>query len=247
MPALIFLNGDCTYSEELKKLILNHSVVVAADGGYEHCRKLGLVPDYLVGDMDSISSSGLEEFSRISPEKLLRYPPEKDFTDSEIALNKVLENNVKEIIFIGAMGGRYDHMFANQMTAASLALKGINVTLTDGNTFMYSITADNPFTRSVNKSVKTKYRYSLIPCVEDIEHVDISGLKYSLSKTPLMFGSQRGVSNENIVGGEDIDDIDDIGDIDDIEDIDDIVDIKDIEDIVISVSNGVAFLCVSPF
>ncbi|MDD2393450.1 MAG: hypothetical protein PHV88_05250, partial [Eubacteriales bacterium] len=54
MSALISLGGKCKYTNEIAELVGSTSPVIAADRGYVHCRSLGIIPNFLVGDMDSI-------------------------------------------------------------------------------------------------------------------------------------------------------------------------------------------------
>ena len=225
MSALIFLGGSCTYTEKLREHTGKSKYVIAVDRGYEHCLKMGIRADYLLGDMDSISERALEKAKTDPKLNIIKYQPKKNFTDSELAIEKALELGCKEIIFAGAFGSRLDHMLANQMTVATLALKGIRCCLTDGINFMYTVTKEtSPFIiknqdekrniRVYNGPLKLvdegvgeeekkvpghddkKEYISLISLIEDIERVDISGLSYPARNLPLPLGSQRAVSNQ---------------------------------------------------
>lgn len=186
-------------------MVRGMSPVVAADRGYVHCRNLGIFPDHLTGDMDSIPQEYLEEAVCSGITAVSRHSTDKDQTDSEIAVEIALQAGCDSIFFIGAFGERYDHMLANQMTAASLAEKGINCVLTDGVTYMYTVTPLNsPFSIKFQGAGKFRDVVSLVPVKGDFLQVDIEGLKYRLNNDRIDFGSQRAVSNTPVLtpGGE---------------------------------------------
>jgi len=91
-------------------------VLVAADSGLILCEEAGLTPDWVVGDMDSLACrASRDDTSRLDkypPEKVLRFPVDKDFTDTEFALNLLSEKGCDEIWIAGGGGGRLDHFFA---------------------------------------------------------------------------------------------------------------------------------------
>ena len=84
------------------------SVKVAADSGLELALGLGIEPDLVVGDMDSISDPSL--LARFPPERVLRFPADKDETDTEIGLRILRERGCGEITIVGGGGGRLDHL-----------------------------------------------------------------------------------------------------------------------------------------
>lgn len=89
-------------------------LIIAADAGYLHLEKLGLKPDLLIGDFDSM------EF--IDPGcEILRFPVEKDDTDTMLAVKSGLERGFRDFLIYGALGGkRLDHSIANIQTLAYL-------------------------------------------------------------------------------------------------------------------------------
>jgi thiamine pyrophosphokinase len=85
------------------------SLVAAADSGLQAAEAAGLRPDWIVGDMDSLDD--LRRLDRYPPERVLRYPAEKDFTDTELAVMLLWENGCDDIWLLGGGGGRIDHLF----------------------------------------------------------------------------------------------------------------------------------------
>lgn len=85
-------------------------MIVAADSGLDTLLSYGYEPDFIVGDMDSISSRKiLEEFHK---SKLLVYPEDKDYTDTELAIEHLYEKGCSDVVIIGGGGGRLDHLIA---------------------------------------------------------------------------------------------------------------------------------------
>lgn len=91
--------------------------IIAADGGYLHCLEEGLQPDLLLGDFDSLQHI---------PEQidLLRFPAEKDDTDSMLAIKEGLRRGFRRFALYGCSGGRLDHTLGNVQALAYLAKAG---------------------------------------------------------------------------------------------------------------------------
>ena len=106
----IICNAPIVDLLKAKERILSFPLLIAVDGGLNHCHKLGIRPDLAVGDFDSADPSILDNFKNI-PTKL--YPKDKDKTDLEIALELIDHSQVKEISVFGALGERTDHTLGN--------------------------------------------------------------------------------------------------------------------------------------
>jgi thiamine pyrophosphokinase len=85
-------------------------LIVAADSGLTAAEAAGLRPDWVLGDMDSLGD--LSRLDAYPPERVLRYPPDKDYTDTELALGLLRERGCDEFWLIGGGGGRLDHLLA---------------------------------------------------------------------------------------------------------------------------------------
>ncbi|MDR3337529.1 MAG: thiamine diphosphokinase [Treponema sp.] len=86
------------------------ALLVAADSGLIAMENAGLVPDWIIGDMDSLDdTSRLEAYS---PGRIRRYPHEKDYTDTELALSLLREQGCDTAWLVGGGGGRTDHLLA---------------------------------------------------------------------------------------------------------------------------------------
>lgn len=89
-------------------------LVVAADSGLNLAEAAGFVPDYITGDMDSLGvpEDAEKRLAAYPSGKVLRYPCDKDFTDTELAVALLFEKGCTEIIILGGGGGRLSHILA---------------------------------------------------------------------------------------------------------------------------------------
>jgi thiamine pyrophosphokinase len=90
-------------------MITENPLFVAADSGLILAENAGVKPDYIVGDMDSLPVSKLDTYP---PECVIRYEHDKDYTDTELALQTAIKKGCEQIWIIGGGGGRIDHLFA---------------------------------------------------------------------------------------------------------------------------------------
>ena len=104
--------------------------VYCADGGLKHMERLGLAPDMILGDFDSADTARLV-FLRVQGLPFERYPADKDYTDTELAVNRAVSDGCAAILIFGALGARIDHTFTNIQLMYKLALRGVRVLLAD--------------------------------------------------------------------------------------------------------------------
>lgn len=189
MTAIIVCSGsviDYSYHEKYFKRVES---VICVDGGAKHVRKFGLVPDILIGDLDSIFEEDLEYMNSLNV-KIMRYPSEKEMTDTEIAVKYAMESGYSEIIIIGGIGTRLDHSLANILLLKQMLDKGIKGTLVNENNEI-TLTKD---TICVMKEDGIKL--TLLPLTNIVEGISTKGLYYELNCEDIEMGSSRGVSNE---------------------------------------------------
>ncbi|MEM5947756.1 thiamine diphosphokinase [Spirochaetia bacterium 38H-sp] len=109
---LIFTGGDFpSYDVFLSVMAMvnaDNFFIVAADSGLEICDSYGFVPDVIVGDMDSLSDVSLLDKFRTC--EIYKYPQDKDYTDTELAINIIREKNIKSFFIVGGGGGRVDQL-----------------------------------------------------------------------------------------------------------------------------------------
>lgn len=188
MRACIFANGELHDLEGAKQLIESNDLLVAADGGARHCRAMGIVPDVIVGDMDSVSAEVLLHFENAGAQ-VIRHNPDKDETDLELALLYAQANQANEALVLGALGNRWDHTLANLLLPTYGKLSGLPVNFWADGTWFYLVNAEQKIEGDPGETV------SLIPLGGDADGVQTEGLAWPLEDETLFFGSTRGVSN----------------------------------------------------
>jgi len=172
------------------------ALVVAADGGAGLAAELGIVPDRWVGDGDSIAPDDLADLERRGV-TILRASPDKDESDSELALLEAVRAGATEITVLGALGGRrVDHLLANVALLTHPALAGIPTRLVDNRTRVTLVDA-GPGPASVRRDLTGRIGdvVSLLPWGGEVETVSTSGLRYPLMRERLLAGPARGLSN----------------------------------------------------
>ena len=156
--------------------------ILAADGGYAHCRASGLTPDEVLGDFDSLG---------YTPADAAVYPVEKDDTDSMLAVRRGLSLGCREFYLYGSLDGqRLDHTVANYQTLQFLA---------DRDAAGYLIGKDYIVTVLKNGTLRFPPEAEGILSVfcmgADAHGVTLKGLKYPLNNGTLTAGFPLGVSN----------------------------------------------------
>lgn len=187
METVIFANGIIQDYDTLS-LIIHDAVIIAANGGLKHVREMGLVPDLVIGDVDSITADDLD-WLRTQRVEVIKHAREKDETDLELAFLEAVRRKAENILVAGAMGGRIDQALANISLLMLPELEGIPVVYDDGREEILVIR---------NKSIVGGSRgdtVSLIPLFGAAEEVTTEGLKYPLSEETLYPERTRGISN----------------------------------------------------
>lgn len=169
-------------------------LIIAVDKGLESLYKLNIIPHHIVGDLDSVSREILEHYKKVSNIEIHKYNPEKDYTDTDIALKLAIALNVSSITIIGATGTRIDHMLANIHILTYTLDSQIPCYILDANNKIYL--TDNSITLNKNE-IYGKY-ISLIPLTTSVEGLTLKGFKYPLDNYCLTVGKSLGVSNEII-------------------------------------------------
>lgn len=172
--------------------------IIACDSGCDFLSKISIIPSVVIGDMDSITVEGIELISanNIPVEK---YPVEKDWTDTEIALMKTDISD--EVILVCPVAGRIDHVIANLGLVIKYRSEGWKITVTDGITVCLPLSGEDRAECSV-RSYNGEASVSLIPCSFDtpVTGVTTEGLYYPLTDATLTAGSSFSFSNHPVEG-----------------------------------------------
>lgn len=196
MRIVIFANGVIADpTAEAARWVRPGDCVIAADGGTQHALAAGLMPAHVIGDLDSLTSGqrpDLREHLEAVGTILHAYPPAKDETDLELALIwAAAQPDVKEIVVLGALGGRPDQALANLLLLALPALAGHDVVIADGAWVVRCLRGGETATFHGRPGDTL----SLIPLGGAAVGVTTAGLAYPLRDETLHFGLTRGVSN----------------------------------------------------
>ena len=164
-------------------------LVIAADAGYLTAQKMGITPDVLLGDFDTLGVENIPDGI-----ECLRVPAEKNDTDTQLAVSTAIERGAKEITIIGGVSGRLDH------TLSTLAI--LEDLWERKNDRIYAILTDGKnrvrFLRNSGAILpRSQYRYfSLIAADELVKGVTLEGCKYPLKNGRISRRHQWAVSNE---------------------------------------------------
>ena len=109
MRGIAVIGGESPAPEALRIIAAEADLLAAADSGLIACEDAGLKPDWVVGDMDSLDK--LSRLDKYPPRRVMRFPCDKDYTDTELALALLREKGCSEIWIAGGGGGRLDHLF----------------------------------------------------------------------------------------------------------------------------------------
>ena len=185
MRAFIYTGGTVR-AEFITEHPKADDLCIAADQGYHTAKALGERIDLLLGDFDSIGQIPRDENFEIR-----QVPAEKDYTDTQLAVEIAIDRGAEEIIIIGGLSGRLDHTLSTLAILEDLNTRGVYCTVTDGqNRARYMKSTSTLIARS-------PYKYlSLIAADEVVKGVDIEGCKYPLKKATLRRRNQFAVSNE---------------------------------------------------
>lgn len=158
--------------------------VIAADGGYDNLQKIGITPNLIIGDSDSIDELPLEVES-------LKFPKEKNETDMFLAYMEGCLRGYHEFYIYGGQGGREDHTFANYALLLAMARVGKYGELVGDKSIAFVLNGGSR--KLAGQAGKT---ISVFPIGADATGVTIKGLKYEAENITMKCDFPIGVSNE---------------------------------------------------
>ena len=164
--------------------VSDDDLVICADSGLSHAHKLNIVPDLIIGDFDSYSGDLPKNIETI------RCKPEKDDTDTLMAVKTAIERNCGEIVIYGCFGGRFDHTFANLQTLKFALERGVKAYLIDGRNTVFMVN------KGYYEFEKNRKYFSVMSYDNELKIKKLSGVKYSLENVVETNSFPLGVSNE---------------------------------------------------
>ena len=176
--------GDIGQRDKLLNYIDDNRYIICADGGYDNAVRIGAVPQLVVGDMDSITASSFAC-------EIIKAQPEKDDTDTILAIKTAIARGYDDIVILGGLGGRLDHVYANLQTLLYCEERGVNALLVGSRDMAFAVkerTAEVP--RAESKYISVFAADSV--CLG----VTLRGVKYPLTEATVTKDFPIGVSNE---------------------------------------------------
>lgn len=188
--AIIFANGKMDIAPPILKDLDPSDLIIAADGGTQHCKALGITPNVIVGDFDSLGAAEISSY-QLKGSETIQYPTHKDETDLELALLYATNHEVTHVFIIGGLGNRWDMTLANILLAVLIRFSHLSIRLLDGSDELAILRGEG----YMDISGRPGGTLSLIPLGGDANGITTRGLVYPLTDETLHFGSSRGVSN----------------------------------------------------
>ncbi len=184
MKAIVIAGGDISAPAFYKPFVSEADFVICADSGYLNAKKIGVVPDLVIGDFDSMAQNELPD----SVERVV-LPVEKDETDLHTCIHYAMEQGAEEILVFGGRGSRLDHSLAAISLAYMAYLQGVRVRLIDAHNELLI------FSGEIELKKREGYHISLLPLTET-SGIYTEGLYYPVHGGKMNWGNPYGVSNE---------------------------------------------------
>ena len=192
MKAILVCGGEIEDSFALAVFDrIRPDCIIGIDRGLEFCYKYNIVPNYILGDFDSISPKILS-FYEGGEIPVKRFQPEKDATDTRIGLELAMKLGSQKIFLLGATGGRLDHYMANVKSLLIPMEQGVQAWILDSQN---AITVLDQGTKLKKDRQFGKY-VSFFTMGDRVEGVTLTGFKYPLKDHTLVNSDEIGVSNE---------------------------------------------------
>lgn len=186
--AVIFVNGDLPNLQAVRDRLLPGDYLIAADAGASHILRLGLIPDLLIGDLDSLPPADSQVLDQAGVVRH-HYPADKDQTDLELALQAAIKKGYDPIRIVAALGRRLDMTLSNLALLARPSLLDLDIRLDDGQDEVFFIHRKATIEGSVGDTV------SLLAWGDTPAMVRTTGLRWVLNDEPLHPSETRGISN----------------------------------------------------
>jgi len=180
-------SGDPVFLEK-KIRKTKKTYIVCCDKGAHHLKRLAMMPDVIIGDLDSIDQRTLKHYEKQNV-RVIRYASEKDYTDTELALSYALQLKPKRIFIFCALGGRIDHTLANIYLLTKGFDTGIDTFLVDEYCEAFIVNQKCSFIKETGKTL------SLFALTPRVTGITLAGFHYPLENAVLKMGESRGISN----------------------------------------------------
>ena len=186
MKAVIISGGNRVGIEKVMSVMKDCDILLCADHGADHALSYGLVPDCIIGDMDSIDPGSV---SAVKSSEIIVTPAEKDYTDTDLAVEKAIESGCDRIDVLCATGLRSDHAIANIRLLLRMETHGVKGRIIDDENTIYLCTDKVTFKGMTGKTV------SFISLDCSTTGITLDGFKYPLNDFEAGLSWVSGISN----------------------------------------------------
>ncbi len=173
MRAILFGSAQIQDYSVCKKNLLSDDIIICCDGGMHHTKQLNVLPNYIIGDFDSVENEVFKYYKNLGVE-IKQYPTQKDETDMELGLNFAMELGANDIIIFGGIGSRFDHTLANAHLLLRLLKQGVRGRLINENNCVELIDRPTKFYGKKGDII------SIIPLSMQVTGITLGGMEYPL-------------------------------------------------------------------
>lgn len=191
MKICIVLNGEIKDYDYINNIIRTSSYdyIICSDGGANHAYNMDILPDYIIGDLDS-TDENIIEYYKSANVKFEKFPIKKDETDTELCIELSYKLKAKEIHLIGALGGRIDHTIANINLLYYIRKRGIIPKIISEKEEIYiAMNEEIIIDGEIGDTI------SILPIKDDAKGVTLKNLEYPLENYDIEFSRPLGISN----------------------------------------------------
>ncbi len=174
MKAVIFAGAQINDYGFCREYMVDTDVVICCDAGMRHAKALGIDPDYIVGDFDSVEPALFAEY-KAKNIPIRQFPSRKNETDMELGIFLALELGATDLILFGGIGDRFDHTLANAHYLLALLKKGVRARLVDEKNCVEVID------RHLTVQGKIGDLVSTLPLSMEVKGITLKGFSYPLT------------------------------------------------------------------
>jgi thiamine pyrophosphokinase len=189
MNALVLAGGELAPTALVRRFS-QAAIIIAADSGLHHAQLLGLQPDLIVGDFDSVDKTVLKAFAEVPRET---FPADKDWLDLELAIQAAIKRGAKSLRLMGVLGKRLDQTLAALLIAARLKQEGFEVSLHGAKQDIFLLSG----LEDLQLDLPLQQLFSLLS-LSPVSRLSLENAHYPLHNFELGFGLGLGVSNRVI-------------------------------------------------
>lgn len=190
----IIVSGGLLEEDFILRVIGEHkkSHLIGVDRGAELLYQHNILPSFLVGDFDSLSNETLRYYREETQVSIREFNPQKDASDTEIAVQLAIEIGCKEILLLGATGNRIDHLWANVQVLMIGYKAGVQISIMDSHNLIRLIDGET----HLKKEEAFGTYFSVFPMNGVVKNFNITGAKYPLTNHVLEPYNSLCVSNQ---------------------------------------------------